>query len=547
MLDRSIRPPVPRRRLRHARRALWIAAAAVLLVASDLGARILATNDEARFALLAQDVLARGDWLHPMLNGSPYYNKPPLQAWLIAAVSWPTGTVTALSAVLPSALAAVGAALLVWGLGRTLFGTDAARAAALAFMTMQGVFLHARLPLPDMLTTALIVASLWAYAVALRRGGPSWWAFYALVGGAFWTKGPAGFLSLPVAIVDGILRFGRGWWWATRLLPGLLVVAVLVAPWFVVGLIANAGAVRDAVVGDQMLWFSPAAPTFASVVVPFQNLASIAFPWVLVFPLVVAQALRAVRGRGTERDHVVFLLAWMIVTFLVIGVSRQQRLRYYLPLAPPVALLIGWWYAGSVVKRRADRRLPWWVYFALAAGLAVLTLVVSASRVRWRFDLHLLLPGSTLEALVLGVSLALVIGGLIAGVRLKKLAAGFAAAWFGAALLLMSGYHWALERRNAAYDYPGIYATTRPALGETSRVRAWGVPALPLAFYFRQSVTAVDASQPLPALPAPPASTVTIARARLLESHGPADGVVVARARLGADAVVVVRQESVGP
>jgi 4-amino-4-deoxy-L-arabinose transferase-like glycosyltransferase len=73
--------------------------------------------------------------------------------------------------VLPSALCAVAATLVVWTLGRSLFGTDAARAAALAFITMQGVFLHAHLPLPDILVTALIATSLWAYTIALRRAG----------------------------------------------------------------------------------------------------------------------------------------------------------------------------------------------------------------------------------------------------------------------------------------------------------------------------------------------------------------------------------------
>lgn len=84
-------------------RVLWIVAAALPLLASDLGRRILATNDEARFAVLAQGVLARNDWLHPMLNGSPYYNKPPLQIWLIVAASWPAGDVTQFTAVVPSA------------------------------------------------------------------------------------------------------------------------------------------------------------------------------------------------------------------------------------------------------------------------------------------------------------------------------------------------------------------------------------------------------------------------------------------------------------
>ena len=51
------------------RAALWVTAATVLMVAIDLGRRILATNDEARFAMLAQDVLTRGAWLFPELNG----------------------------------------------------------------------------------------------------------------------------------------------------------------------------------------------------------------------------------------------------------------------------------------------------------------------------------------------------------------------------------------------------------------------------------------------------------------------------------------------
>jgi 4-amino-4-deoxy-L-arabinose transferase-like glycosyltransferase len=150
---------------------LGVFATALCLLAPDVGARILATNDEARFPLLAQDILIRGDWLHPAVNGTPYYNKPPLQAWLIALASWPSGHVTQLTAVLPSALCAVAATLVVWTLGRSLFGTDAARAAALAFITMQGVFLHAHLPLPDILVTALIATSLWAYTIALRRAG----------------------------------------------------------------------------------------------------------------------------------------------------------------------------------------------------------------------------------------------------------------------------------------------------------------------------------------------------------------------------------------
>src|SRR5262245_14856984 len=98
-----------------------IALAAVLLVVTDLGARIFGTNDEARFPLLARDILARGDWLWPQLNGAAYYNKPPLMAWFIALGSWPAGHVSQLTAALPSACAAAATALIVYWLAETLF------------------------------------------------------------------------------------------------------------------------------------------------------------------------------------------------------------------------------------------------------------------------------------------------------------------------------------------------------------------------------------------------------------------------------------------
>src|SRR6266478_8968562 len=60
----------------------------------DFGTRVLETNDETRFPLMARDILAHGHWLLPEINGVPMLNKPPLHAWLIAIAAWPTGVVT---------------------------------------------------------------------------------------------------------------------------------------------------------------------------------------------------------------------------------------------------------------------------------------------------------------------------------------------------------------------------------------------------------------------------------------------------------------------
>ena len=52
-----------------------------------LGARTLVPSDEGRYAEIAREMAATGDFLTPHLNGIKYFGKPPLQAWATALVS----------------------------------------------------------------------------------------------------------------------------------------------------------------------------------------------------------------------------------------------------------------------------------------------------------------------------------------------------------------------------------------------------------------------------------------------------------------------------
>ena len=132
-------------------RGASVNAVATLMAVFDLGAVVFATNDEARFPLLARDILTRGDVWFPQLNGVVYQNKPLLLAWLIALVSWPIGQVTALTALVPSILAALALALVVYAAARDMFGPDAGRYAGLVVATSQGFVVHARQAMPDTL------------------------------------------------------------------------------------------------------------------------------------------------------------------------------------------------------------------------------------------------------------------------------------------------------------------------------------------------------------------------------------------------------------
>jgi 4-amino-4-deoxy-L-arabinose transferase-like glycosyltransferase len=473
------------------RAALWVTAATVLMAAIDLGRRILATNDEARFAMLAQDVLTRGAWLFPELNGVPYNNKPPLQAWLIALASWPAGHVTQITAALPSALAAVGTALAVFAAGRSLFGAAAGQLAALVTITTQGWFLHARLPMPDMLMTCFItaaVAMLWPMVAG--RTGPWWLGFWGAMAGAFWAKGAAALLPLAVAVAWGLVFRRPGWWRALRLPVGLVIFAALIAPWWIGKLMTQTAGMRDTVVSDNLLWYLPRSLTVLTG--PPQHLVGILFPWVFVLPPAVWQAVAAVRRRAPEREALAFVIAWAATLLACVGISEQQRLRYYLPLVPPASLLIGWWAARIASGERAERRIPWRGYAGIAAGLSLATAVAALARPTWSEARHVALPASAVEAAVMAAGLIVMLAALVYGARRRRLRQVFAVACLGGAAWVTGWYHWELERSNAAYDYPRVRVEVERLLPEAPVVATWGVYDLPLSFYLGQRVLPVQ-------------------------------------------------------
>ena len=530
------------------RALFWVAGGAAVMIGIDLGRRILTTNDEARFPLLAQDVLNRGDWLFPILNGSVYHNKPILLAWLIAVVSWPLGHVTQFTAVIPSAAAAVATALVIFGLGREMFNTAAGKYAALTALTTQGVFLHARIPMPDMLMTAFITASLWMLW-RMSRGVPrAWIGFYVFVGLAFWAKGPGGFVPLVVAAAWALASRDAASWRALRLPLGLPLLALIVAPWPVFRLFRYSEGLRQAVVQNQILWYLPHDLRPAMVAEPVQNAVGILFPWVLVVPIVLVEAVRLLRSRrGAERDAIFLLVASLATMFVVIAVSQQQRFRYYLPLATPAAVLIGWW-ADGVLSRRLALKIPWRVCAAAGVVLVAAGAVGVFYRRNALSEAAVVWPAYVAQAIVLVAAVAVIAAALTTGARDRRLARAFVAAWVGCAVLVVSAYHSELERRNAAYDYAGLHERMKPLLRESPVVATLGLADMPLAFYLRRPVVPAGTAGNLREVVRGDGTAVAIVTDRALTSLEDADGfTVLMRDRFALRPIAIVAYRTAPP
>jgi len=97
-------------------------------------------------------------------------------------------------------------------------------------------------------------------------------------------------------------------------------------------------------------------------------------------------------------------------------------------------------------------------------------------------------PAHVAQAIVLVATVGAITAALLAGARARRLPRAFAAAWVGCAVLVVSSYHWELERRNAAYDYAGLRERMKPILRESPVVATLGLADMPLAFYLRRTV-----------------------------------------------------------
>jgi 4-amino-4-deoxy-L-arabinose transferase-like glycosyltransferase len=288
--------------------------------------------------------------------------------------------VTAKTAILPSLLEALGVVLATYGIGRRLFGPQVGIVAGLVAVTSVGVFSFAHSAMPDMALLLALTGAMAAFA-ALEVGGPSAYlvGFYALVGIACMTKGAAGLLPLAIVLVYTITVRGiaglRRLWSA----PGLALLLVIAVPWWVLAAVAGRERfVKEIVMRDQLLWyFRTAGWNWRMITEPIGHAVAITLPWCLLVPVGIWAARRETDPDKARRLRLIF--AWLVTVFAILAVSDQQRERYYLPLCPAVALLIGWWYSTLKGRRRA------WVFAGAWITVVVIGAVVDTLHTR-RFN-----------------------------------------------------------------------------------------------------------------------------------------------------------------
>lgn len=349
-----------------------VAIGAAALYLTGLGDRSLWNPDEPRYAQVAREMAAARDPLLPRLNGEIYVEKPPLFFWGIIAAGAFRGGIDETAARLPSALAAIGATLLVFAIARRLFTTRAGWIAAVAFATSIKVVWQGRFGQIDMLLTALVVGAMAAWVRGWSELDSRWfWLFWVATGLATIAKGPAGLLP-PLLSVLAFLAITRDRETVARMRigRGLALWGVIVLAWLVPAAVSAGAGYLERIAFQQTVtrylepWHHFHPWYYYATVIP-PNFA----PWSLFLPTAVVVGWKELRDH--RRAGFLFALLWAGVTVLFFSVSRAKRDVYVLQMFPALALMVGV-ALDRVLEIWPGRR--WW----LEAPLLVLAAVAAA-------------------------------------------------------------------------------------------------------------------------------------------------------------------------
>jgi 4-amino-4-deoxy-L-arabinose transferase-like glycosyltransferase len=336
-------PPLPRLAL--------LALAAVLAVAwfAGIEQRVLMHPDEGRYAEIAREMAASGDWLTPRLNGFKYFEKPPLQYWATAAAFDAFGVHNWTARLWP-ALTTLAGVLVIGIAGWRLAGPATGLFAAAALASCAGYVVAGHFLSLDGALSALLGVALAAFFVAQRDGAAAgerraWmWAAWAAMAGATLSKGLIG-IVIPGAslVLYTLLTRDFALWRRLHLASGLALYLALAAPWFVAVSRANPEFFHFFFVHEHLQRFLTTTHRRAGswwYYAPYVLGGSL--PWLFVLAWGLRRAWRdgtpAANGFSWQR----FAVVWCAFIVVFFTLSSSKLPAYIAPMFPALALLAGW-------------------------------------------------------------------------------------------------------------------------------------------------------------------------------------------------------------
>ena len=349
--------------------ALLLAALAIWFLPLDV--RHLLRSDEGRYAEIAREMFASGDWVTIRYHDLKYFEKPPLHLWMTALAyeafglgEWQARLWVALTGAAGIGLAALAA--------QRLFAGGALAALVLLAAPTWNIGSHFNsLDMGVSGTLAAVLACvLVAQATHTTPSARRWWMWgaWAAMGLAVLSKGLIG-IVLPGAALVVYTLLARDWalWRRLYLVSGTVVFLLITAPWFLLVSQRNPEFAYFFFIHEHFQRYTSSVHQRGAPVWFFvpQLLAGF-LPWLGLLPG-IARALR-VDGRGAAEPlgfngfrPLWFCAVWVAVIFLFFSASGSKLPGYILPVFPALAVL-----GAAALQRLPATAWRWQIAFSAA-------------------------------------------------------------------------------------------------------------------------------------------------------------------------------------
>jgi 4-amino-4-deoxy-L-arabinose transferase-like glycosyltransferase len=481
----------------HSNRALlWSLLIGFVLVSLFvLGVRTLVPPDEGRYAEMAREMFASGDWITTRLNGIKYFEKPPLQTWMNAL----TFTVFGLGdwqARLWTGLCGILGVLMTGYAGARVYGRRTGLYAALVLGSSFYWIACSQINSLDMGLSGMMTVTLCALLVAQRDAATpaerrNWmllcWAGMAL---AVLSKGLIG-LILPGGVLVVYTLAARDWriWTRLHMGKGLLLFFAISAPWFVLVGLKNPEQPHFFFIHEHFDRFLlKEHHREASWWIFLALLAAGCVPWLGLLLQSLTQAVKRPAGAPREQFRAsIMVLVWLVFIIAFFTKSSSKLPGYILPVFPAAALLIAHYLETATRRSRMVNAA-----LLVVLGAALLGFVPFMTGLAKHAGEDVLYR--QYQPWVLAAGLLAVAGGVLAVFYARRdhqrdlAVIALAVAGFGTTHLMLAGFEPIGQARAGVRMVPAIQAALTPQ----STIYSVGIYEQSLTFYLQRPVVLVD-------------------------------------------------------
>ena len=340
----------------------------LVMMGSGLTSIPVMDRDEARYAQASRQMIETGDFVDIRFQDDARHVKPAGVYWMqTASASMFGGADAPITAYrLPSLLAAIAAVLGTAWIGARFGGASVGFTAALLLAASILMQIEARTAKTDAALLATAVMAQASLFLLFRAGdgrkqkfiGPPA-LFWAAQGLALMVKGPiVAMVSATTIIALFFFAKSRAWLKHLHTLKGVALTALIALPWVIAITINSGGGFLEDSLGHALFGKvgkaddSHGGPPGYHLVLFY----GVFWPGALLAGLITAFA-----WRKRAHDDIVFLLAWILPSWLLFELIGTKLPHYVLPLYPAIAIL-----GGLAVRHAPDllqsvwaRRLHW--------------------------------------------------------------------------------------------------------------------------------------------------------------------------------------------